>query len=72
MRWYDPMRKRPKGKVVDLRPDFERKMWGREHLWDRTAQDLDRITAAIWPWAAGEPENGGVQSMKGELRRLLL
>jgi hypothetical protein len=69
MRWYDPMRERPKGKVVDLRPDFERKKWEREHLWDLNAQDLDRITAAVWPHASGEPD-GGIQSVKGKAKKV--
>ena len=70
VRWHDPRRERPKGKVVDLRPDFERKKWEREHLWEPTAHDLDLITAAVWPFAAGEPEAGGVQSVKGKAQKV--
>jgi len=70
VRWYNPMRERPKGKVVDLRPDFERKKWEREHLWELTADDLDRITAAVWPWAAGESEDGGVRTVKGKAQKV--
>lgn len=67
-RWYDPLRERPSGKVVDLRPDLERKKWERKHRWDVTAEDLDRITAAVWPWTADEGE-GGIQAVKGTARK---
>ena len=69
MRWCDPIREAPKGKVVDLRPNIERKKWEREHRWDVSAEDLDRLTAAVWPWANGEPE-GGVQSVKGKAQKV--
>ncbi|GJE35347.1 hypothetical protein [Methylobacterium oxalidis] len=42
---------KPRGKVVDLRPQIEKRQRRARRFWDVTAEDLDRLTAVIWPWA---------------------
>ncbi len=64
--WFglrDPSDK-PRGKVVDLRPQIERNQWKARNLWDVTKEELDRIVAALRPDLAPEP--AAVQSIKGK------
>ncbi|GJE29546.1 hypothetical protein [Methylobacterium organophilum] len=63
---YDRLAENPRGKVVDLRPNIERQKWRRRNTWNVTAEDLDRITAAVWPWRKGQ-EAGAVQAVKGKV-----
>jgi hypothetical protein len=55
---------KPRGKVVDLRPEIERNKWRARNLWDVTKEDLDRITGALWPELVDDPLP--VQSVKGK------
>ena len=67
--WFrlsDPFRA-PKGKVVDIRPEIERSKWRADNLWDITAEDLGRLTAALWPGIAQQPEE--VAAVKGKAAR---
>lgn len=52
-----------KGKVVDLRPELKRKKYEEEHFWELTVEDLNRITADLWPNLADAAE---VQTVKGK------
>ncbi|GJE49986.1 hypothetical protein GOFOIKOB_3027 [Methylobacterium tardum] len=54
---------RSKATVLDLRPKLERKKWEAKHRWPVTSEELDRISAVIWPWAAAEIEE--VRPVKG-------
>jgi hypothetical protein len=54
------------GKVVDLRPDLKRKNYREKYRWDLTAEDLERITADLWPHLANAAE---VATVKGKASR---
>jgi hypothetical protein len=58
---------RPKGTIVDLRPEIARKKWKSERTWDLTKEELDRVVAAIVPSAAKPLET--VRSAKGKAPR---
>lgn len=40
---------KPRGKIVDLQPAIRRRDWEKEHRWDLTAEDLNRIVAVLRP-----------------------
>ena len=45
-----------KGKVVDLQPELKRKRFKDQYRWNLTVEDLNRITADLWPHLAGTEE----------------
>ncbi len=59
-----PMNK--KGKVVDLRPELKRKKFDEEHSWTITNEDLNRITADLWPHLADAER---IQTIKGKAQK---
>jgi hypothetical protein len=52
-----------KGKVVDLRPELKRKKFEEEHRWELTVEEVNRITADLWPTLADAKE---VHTVKGK------
>lgn len=50
-------------KVVDLRPELQRKKWRNEFRWDLSGEDVDRIAADLWPALANAQS---VKTVKGK------
>lgn len=42
--------------VVDIKPQLRRKKWEREHQWELSKDELDRIAADVWPSEDGPPK----------------
>ena len=65
MKAHDAVQRAKRTKVTDLRPEIKLRELRAKHEWTPTAEDLDRITADLWPGVHGPaPEITSVEGAK--------